>query len=72
MASQSLLAIPPKTTKSVDLVPAITRFIGNNYDDQPSKYVSALSELQTLREATVVKTPDKHDTGLDLICRFET
>ncbi|KAL5508811.1 hypothetical protein EMCRGX_G004061 [Ephydatia muelleri] len=70
MASQSLLAIPPKTTKSVDLVPAITRFIGNNYDDQPSKYVSALSELQTLREATVVKTPDKHDTGLDLICRY--
>ena len=70
MASQSLLAVPAKSTKSVDFTQPFTRFIANNYDDQPSKYHDALSELNGLRESTVVRTPDKHETGLDLITRF--
>ena len=70
MASHGLLAVPPKTTKSVDFMQAFLRFIGNNYDDTPSKYHEAVSEFSGLRESTVVKTPDKHETGLDLITRW--
>lgn len=69
MASQHLLAVPPKTTKSVDFQEKLTRFIANNYDDEPSKFSDAIKELNGLREATVIKTPDKHETGLDLIIR---
>lgn len=69
MASQSLLAVPPKATKSVDFAQQFSRFIVNNYDDTPAKYQEAISELNSLRESTVVRIPDKHETGLDLITR---
>ena len=69
MAAQFLLAVPSKATKSVDLTGPLTRFVANNYDDKPSRYQDAISEFQQLREATVVKSPDKHETGLDLITR---
>ena len=64
-----LLAVPAKTTKSVDYKEKFQRFIGNNYDDEPSKFSEAIKELNSLRDATVVKTPDKHETGLDLMIR---
>ncbi len=70
MASQSLLAVPPKDTKSVDFVKPFLRFIGNNYDDSPSKYNDVVGEFSGLRESTVVKIPDKHETGLDLMTRW--
>lgn len=69
MAAQYLLAVPSKVTKSVDFVTPFNRFVANNYDEQPSRYQDAISEFQGLREATVVKTPDRHETGLDLITR---
>ena len=71
MASQSLLAVPPKSTKSVDFQEKLPRFIANNYDDEPSKFMDAIKELNGLREACVVKTPDRHETGLDLIIRCD-
>ena len=70
MASQSFLSAPSKATKSVEFEKAFLRFIGNNYDDTPSRYAEAVKEFSTLRESTVVKSPDKHETGLDLITRL--
>lgn len=70
MASQSLLTVPPKGTKSVEFHEKISRFIAQNYEeDQPSRYHETIKELSGLRDACVVKTPDRHETGLDLICR---
>ena len=70
MASHSLLTVPPKSTKSVDFQEKIPRFIAQNYDEeQPSKYHEAIKELNGLRDACVVKTPDRHETGLDLMLR---
>ena len=69
MATQGLLAVPPKATKSIEFSQAFLRFIGNNYDDQPSRYADAVSEFTGLRESTVVRTPDKHETGLELMNR---
>ncbi|XP_064396654.1 programmed cell death 6-interacting protein-like isoform X2 [Halichondria panicea] len=70
MAPQGLLAVPSKSTKSVDFSQAFLRFIGNNYEDTPSRYNEPIKEFQTLRESTVVRSPDKHETGLDLIARY--
>lgn len=70
MASQGLLAVPSKSTKSVDLCGPFLRFIGNNYDDTPSRYTEPVKEFLSLRESTVVRTPDKHETGLDLVLRY--
>lgn len=69
MASQGLLAVPSKSTKSIDFSQAFLRFIGNNYDDSPGTYREAIKEFQSLRDSTVVRSPDKHETGLDLILR---
>lgn len=69
MASQSMLSVPPKGTKAVELTQPFLRFIGLHFDDQPSKYHEAVSEFQMLRESTVVRAPDRHETGLDLIQR---
>ena len=71
MATQGLLAVPPKQTKSVEFSQSFLRFIGNNYDDTPSRYADAVSEFTGLRESTVVRTPDKHETGLELIQRWD-
>ena len=70
MANQSFLAAPAKATKSVEFDKVFLRFIANNYDDEPSKFAEAVKELSTLRESTVVRSPDKHETGLDLIARL--
>lgn len=69
MASQSFLSVPSKATKGVDFDKSFLRFIGNNYDDTPSRYAESVKEFSMLRESTVIKTPDKHETGLDLITR---
>lgn len=69
MASQSLLAVPAKSTKSVDFQEKFLRFIEQNYDEKPSSFSDAIKELNGLREACVVKSPDRHETGLDLIVR---
>jgi len=69
MASQSFLAVPSKPTKSVEFEKSFLRFIGNNYDDTPSRYAASVKEFASLRDSTVVKAPDKHETGLDLITR---
>lgn len=70
MASQSFLAVPSKPTKSVEFEKSFLRFIGNNYDDTPSRYAECVKEFTMLRESTVVRIPDKHETGLDLITRY--
>ena len=71
MASHSLLTVPSKGTKSVDFHEKIPRFIAQNYEEeQISKYNDPIRELNGLRDACVVKTPDRHETGLDLIIRY--
>lgn len=61
--------MPSKPTKSVEFEKHFLRFIGNNYDDTPSRYAECVKEFTLLRESTVVKTPDRHETGIDLISR---
>lgn len=65
----TFLAPAPKRTQSVDFSAPLLRFITNHYDVNSAEYKEAVSELNSLREATVVRTPDKHEAGLELICR---
>ena len=55
----------------MDLSAPLLRFITNHYDTSSAEYREAVGELNSLREATVVRTPDKHEAGLDLISRYE-
>ena len=65
----TFLAPTAKRTQQVDLSTPLLRFISSHYDANAAEYKDAVSELNSLREATVVRTPDKHDAGLDLISR---
>ena len=65
----TFLAPAPKRTQPLDYSTPLLRFISTHYSANPAEYKDAVSELNTLRDATVVRTPDKHETGLELICR---
>ena len=70
MAAQYLVSVPAKATKSVDFTDKLPRFIANNYEEEANTFRDAIKELNVLRESTVIKSPDRHDTGLDLIIRY--
>lgn len=60
-----------KKTSKVDFRRPIESYIGNTYDNvQTSDFIGSVRELSTLREGTCERSPDKHDTGLDLILRY--
>jgi len=65
----TILAPAPKRTQSIDLSTPLLRFISSHYGVNSADYKDAVTELNSLREATVVRTPDKHEAGLDLITR---
>lgn len=60
-----------KKTSKVDFRRPIESYIGNTYENvQTSDFIGSVRELNTLREGTCERSPDKHDTGLDLILRY--
>ena len=60
-----------KKTSKVDFKRPIESYIGNTCDNvQTSDFIGSVRELNTLREGTCERSPDKHDTGLDLILRY--
>lgn len=60
-----------KKTSKVDFRRPVESYIANTYDNvQTSDFVGSIRELNTLREGTCDRSPDKHDTGLDLIVRY--
>ena len=60
-----------KKTSKVDFSSPFERYIGNFYEGVPtSDFIGSIRELNTLREGTCDRTPDRHETGLDLIVRY--
>lgn len=60
-----------KKTSKVDFRRPVESYIANTYDNvQTSDFIGSVRELNTLREGTCDRSPDKHDTGLDLIVRY--
>ena len=61
----------PKKTSKVDFGDSFERYIGNFYEGVPtSDFIGSIKELNSLREGTCDRSPDKHETGLDLIVRY--
>ena len=69
MAS-TFLAVPVKKTWEVDLAKPLRSFIADTYTNcNPDDYKSALTEFSKLRNNSIAKSVDKHESALEVLYR---
>ncbi|RUS90047.1 hypothetical protein EGW08_002160 [Elysia chlorotica] len=67
----SFISVPLKKTYEVDLVKPLRTFIQNTFSQaNPDDYNQALADFNKLRNTTVVKSVDKHESALDVLYRY--
>ncbi|XP_077996872.1 programmed cell death 6-interacting protein-like [Glandiceps talaboti] len=68
----TFVSVPQKFSTEVDLIKPLKTFIANTYGtgDGGEDYGQAVKELNKLRTNACCKTLDKHDSALELICRY--
>ena len=68
------LSIPMKKTWDVDLIKPLKTFIADTYATEGSSedYTSALTEFNKLRNNTIAKSVDKHESALEVFYRYPT
>ncbi|KAL4229283.1 Rhophilin [Mactra antiquata] len=67
----TFLAVPLKQTYEVDVVKPFRNFIQNTFSTaNPDEYNTAISEFQKLRNLTITKSVDKHESALDVLYRY--
>jgi BRO1-like domain len=71
MASISeFISIPLKKTWEVDLIKPLKAFIANTYSScNVEDYNQALAEFNKLRNNTIAKSVDKHESALEILYR---
>ena len=71
MASSSeYICVPLKRTVEVDFVKPLRSFIADTYTTcNPDDYNQALTEFNKLRNNTIAKSVDKHESALEVLYR---
>jgi len=65
------VAVPLKRTWEVDLVKPLKTFIENTYSTiSPEDYSQALTDFNKLRNTTISKSVDKHESALEVLYRY--
>ena len=65
------LAVPLKRTWEVDLVKPLKTFISDTYSGSDSEdFDQALNEFSKLRNNTIAKSLDKHESALEVLYRY--
>ena len=65
------LAVPLKRTWEVDLVKPLKTFISDTYSGSGSEdFDQALNEFNKLRNSTISKSMDKHESALEVLYRY--
>ena len=66
----TFLAVPLKQTYEIDVVKPFRSFIQNTFSSaNPDDYNTAISEFSKLRNLTITKSVDKHESALDVLYR---
>ena len=64
-------AVPLKRTWEVDLVRPLKAFISDTYSGSDTEdYEPALNEFNKLRNSTISKSVDKHESSLEVLYRY--
>ncbi|XP_052804277.1 programmed cell death 6-interacting protein-like isoform X2 [Mya arenaria] len=67
----TFLAVPLKQTYEVDVVKPFRSFIQNTFSSaNPDDYNTAISEFSKLRNLTITKSVDKHESALEVLYRY--
>ncbi|XP_025081539.1 programmed cell death 6-interacting protein-like isoform X2 [Pomacea canaliculata] len=67
----TMLAIPLKKTYEVDLIKPLRNFIQSTFTQaDPEYYNHALQEFNKLRNLMITKSVDKHESALEVLCRY--
>jgi len=65
------LAVPLKRTWEVDLVKPLKTFISDTYSGSDTEdFDQALNEFNKLRNSTISKSVDKHESSLEVLYRY--
>lgn len=66
----TFLAVPLKQAYEVDVTKPIKSFIQNTFSSaNPDEYSTAVSEFSKLRNLTITKSVDKHESALEVLFR---
>ncbi|XP_052245099.1 LOW QUALITY PROTEIN: programmed cell death 6-interacting protein-like [Dreissena polymorpha] len=67
----TFIAVPLKQTYEVDIVKPFRSFIQNTFSSaNPDDYNTAISEFSKLRNLTITKSVDKHESALEVLYRY--
>ncbi|KAK7480996.1 hypothetical protein BaRGS_00027811 [Batillaria attramentaria] len=67
----TMLAIPLKKTYEIDLIKPLRNFIQSTFTQaNPEDYNNALTEFNKLRNTMITKSVDKHESALEVLCRY--
>jgi len=65
------LCVPLKRTWEVDLIKPLKTFISNTYSGSDTEdFDQALTEFNKLRNNTISKSLDKHESALEVLYRY--
>ena len=65
------LVVPLKRTWEVNLVTPLRTFISDTYSGSDSEdFEQALNEFNKLRNSTISKSVDKHESALEILYRY--
>jgi programmed cell death 6-interacting protein len=63
------MQLPTKRAKPVSFTAPLAKFVANEYQQDPALLKDAVQELTDLREACVVRAPEKHESGYKAVCK---
>ena len=60
-----LVSVPLKKTDAVDVRKPIEKFVSTTFGAFTEENAAAVEEFAKMREAAVLRTPDRHESGLE-------
>lgn len=72
LPAASWVQVPTKAAAPVSLAEPLALFVANEYNSDPAALKDAVRELAELRDACVVRPPEKHESGYNALAKYAT
>ena len=71
MATSCWIELPTKKAHAVNFTSPLAKFVADEYQQDPATLKEAVQEFTNLRDACVVRPPEKHESGLKALEKFD-
>eukprot|EP00043_Microstomoeca_roanoka_P007973 m.76873 g.76873 ORF g.76873 m.76873 type:complete len:900 (-) comp14045_c0_seq1:63-2762(-) len=68
--SMAFVSVDPKKSQPVSFIEPLAKFVAREYQQDPVNIKDAVKALNDLRNACIVKAPEKHDSGLNAVIKY--